>query len=326
MTKMSALKTLILIPVFNDKDAIHLLLNQVNDSFAKNGGRLEIVIVDDGSFDPIKLDENKQKTWRDIDAIKILTLKRNLGHQGAIAVGLAYVKENSASDIVIVMDADGEDRPQDINKLIEAYNSNPGKIIFARRVKRSEGIIFSLLYYIYKITFKIFTGGSITFGNFSVIPFHILKHIVQLPEVWLHYSASVVRYKLPFATVPIERGKRLAGRSKMNFTSLVKHGLSAVVINIEAVMVRCLIAAIILTIFSSVLIALIVGVRLLTNLAIPGWASTLVALLIIIFLQSVIISLFFVFMTLNNKDIEKAAPIEIYKRFIKSETKAYPTL
>ncbi len=317
-------KTTILIPVFNDTETVKLLLEQLDNSSIKSGGYLEIILVDDGSFAPIQLDKERQNTWRNIDAIKILTLKRNFGHQIAIAVGLAYIKEKCASNIVIVMDADGEDRPQDINKLIEVHETNPGKIIFARRSKRSEGFVFSVLYRVYKFTFRILTGNTIIFGNFSLIPFSLLEHIIHIPEVWLHYSASIVRYKLPLAATPIERGRRLAGRSKMNFTSLIKHGLSAVVINIEAVMVRCLIGAIILTILSSALITLIIGVRLLSNLAIPGWASTLVALLIIIFLQSVMISLFFVFMTLNSKNAEKAAPIEIYERFIKSETKAYP--
>lgn len=72
-------------------------------------------------------------------------MRRNLGHQRAIAIGLAYVEAEMSQDLVIVMDADGEDNPYKIDKLLtKYYQAKTPQIVFARRSKRSESRKFQL--------------------------------------------------------------------------------------------------------------------------------------------------------------------------------------
>jgi 2-polyprenyl-3-methyl-5-hydroxy-6-metoxy-1,4-benzoquinol methylase len=71
------------------------------------------------------------------------------------------------------------------------------------------------------------TGISVRVGNFSILPRSYLSTLIVLSELWNHYAAAVFRSRLKFEMIPIPRGRRIAGASRMNFVSLVTHGLSA---------------------------------------------------------------------------------------------------
>src|SRR5678815_5123348 len=135
----------ILIPVFNDEESLNRLLAELAVSCKDfPGSTFSVLAVDDGSAANLKI--NVPSAF----SLKILHLLRNIGHQKAIAVGLAYIKENLSCDKVLVMDADGEDRPEDAVVLLKESLNNPGKIIFAKRKSRQEGSGFLLCYRIYK--------------------------------------------------------------------------------------------------------------------------------------------------------------------------------
>ena len=79
----------------------------------------------------------------------MIKLKKNQGSQKAISLGLKYAKDkNLEFDYLIVMDSDGEDRPEDLKLLIsEASKKNDNFIIFASRAKRMEIFIFKFFYF-----------------------------------------------------------------------------------------------------------------------------------------------------------------------------------
>ena len=64
------------------------------------------------------------------------------------------------------MDGDGEDRPEEIT-LVQMALKHQIKSVVARRIKRSEGVIFRSMYEIHKLITFIFTGKKINFGNYS---------------------------------------------------------------------------------------------------------------------------------------------------------------
>src|ERR1700683_4506235 len=112
-------------PVYNDWAAAARLLPLLDQSLAAMSRRARILVVDDASDSEPDSDWPRQFT--NIDTVSILHLRRNLGHQRAIAIGLVYIYQNwcaqAASGIsaLIVMDADGEDRPQDLPALLDAF-------------------------------------------------------------------------------------------------------------------------------------------------------------------------------------------------------------
>ena len=96
-------------------------------------------------------------------------MKENRGHARCNAFGLRYINFNQEYDYVIVMDSDGEDRPIEINSLINKIAAEPKVSVVAKRVKRSEGPIFQSLYQLHKLITFIFTGKKINFGNYSCL-------------------------------------------------------------------------------------------------------------------------------------------------------------
>ena len=302
----------IIIPQFNDWEALNLLIEKINTDLDPATLRQStLLIVDDCST---KARENPFTDFKG-KAIKVLKLYRNLGHQRAIAIGLSYVAEHVEADKVIVMDADGEDAPGDINRLMTKSLQEPDKIIFAERNKRTESFLFRFFYVIYKSIFKLLTGKVITFGNFSLVPQQKLRNLVRVSEIWSNYPGGIIKSKIPYSSVLTNRAKRLAGESKMNFVSLVLHGLSSISVMIDTTAVRILIFSIFMSGIAITFMVVILFLKLIGN-ATPGWASTLGSTLMILMLQSFLISLFLVFMVLQYRSQQHFIPAVHYRDFV----------
>jgi polyisoprenyl-phosphate glycosyltransferase len=309
------MKIWILLPVFNDWESCGILLRKAEQELNKRPEfDYSFIIVDDFSSQALPSDFGNDLTH----PFKILPLNRNVGHQRAIALGLCYVKDELPCDYVVVMDADGEDRPQDITALLDKAVVEVEKIVFAKRSKRFEGFWFRFFYSWYKFIFRLLTGKSIAFGNFCAIPYNKLKNIVYVSELWNHFSGGVIRSRIPYTSIPLERGVRLAGYSKMNFISLVMHGLSAISVYTDTLAVRILLSSIGLIFISLLSIFVVAGIKLMTPFAIPGWASYIVIGILIIIFQAFMISLFLVFNVLNYRTQQHFIPALEYKKFIEN--------
>jgi polyisoprenyl-phosphate glycosyltransferase len=310
-------KMLILIPTYNDWQALGLLLNLIDDFLSCSSLRSDVLIVDDASTLPLDKKILLLRDFQSIDSLDALRLRRNLSHQKAIAIGLAYVEANLDQDLIIVMDADGEDNPCEIDKLLtQYYQEKQPKIIFARRSKRSENRTFRLFYQIYRMIYQLLTGKEISFGNFSLIPRPILHRLVVVSEIWIHYASGTMKSKLPLATVDVPRSRRLAGESKMNFTALVGHGLSSISVYGDVVGTRLLIATTGLIALLALLVAVVILIRLGTTLAIPGWATNVIGLLIILMIQSGLVSVVFSSIVLANRNTSTFIPSRDYSIFV----------
>jgi polyisoprenyl-phosphate glycosyltransferase len=157
-------KVSIVIPIHNDLPSLTALLAQLAHNFALAQESIRIVVVDDGSSPPIVA---TGLTPPDRMSVELLTLKRNVGHQRAIAVGLAYEAAQDRCDIIAVMDGDGEDRPEDLSRLIAQVRSTSGaSIVVAERTRRSEGLRFAVSYHAYRLLFLLLVGERIRFGSF----------------------------------------------------------------------------------------------------------------------------------------------------------------
>ena len=168
-------------------------------------------------------------------------MKKNTVHQRCIATGLKYIHKNEDFDRVVVMDADGEDRPEELNDFYKKALQNPNKTITGNRFKRSEGIIFKVLYEVHKIITLVFTGRLIKFGNFTCLPKNHIQELIQKPFLWNSYSSSVIRTINDRESIPSTRGLRYVLPSKMNFTALVFHSLAIISVFKSTVIARSII-------------------------------------------------------------------------------------
>ena len=228
-------KIKILIPIYNDWQSVFKLLMNINDTAATIDSDLSVIIINDAS-------NHKRPLFTDnldnLKSIKVINMNGNKGHARCIAVGLKHVNEKKEFNYVIPMDGDGEDRPEELNLLINKIKDYPNTVITANRVKRSEGFIFRFCYLAHKYLTLIFTGQTIKYGNYTCIPKSIVNEMVNEPATWSSFSGSLAKTTKDIKSIPSIRGKRYFGPSKMSFVNLLKHSLSITAVFKNTLLIR----------------------------------------------------------------------------------------
>lgn len=310
------LRAVVLMPLKDDWFSAAELIRRLDQTLSSYPCEVHVVLVDDGSKQPCNPSDFRFQ-YVVVRSILVLRLRRNLSHQRAIAVGLAHIEQAISCDAVIVMDSDGEDTPEGTLQLLRKFeDENRSKAIFAERSRRTESFSFRFFYRIYKMLHRILTGISVRVGNFSILPSEYLGTLVVMSELWNHYAAAVFRSGRPFMTTPIPRGHRIAGQSRMNFVSLVAHGMSAISVFGDVVGVRLLVSSIIGSVLALLGILVVVAIRIFTSRAVPGWATYTIGTLVVILMQCVTIAASFTFTVLSNRASLTFLPLRHAQIFI----------
>jgi glycosyltransferase involved in cell wall biosynthesis len=276
----------IVIPVLNDGPSLFEMVRQLAVVLHDRANDVVLVIVDDGSVPPIAASVGE---WPGGPfAGRILTLKRNLGHQRALAIGLAYAVEEGLAEVVVTMDADGEDKPIDVPRLLAAIGNDGPAIVVGERIKRSEDLTFRAFYQLYRLMFRLLTGRSIVFGNFAALPLTAARRLVNMGKLWLNLPATILLSRLPIVNVPVARGHRFHGSSQMNLVSLVVHGLRAMAVFVERVLTRIILAALALLLLCIVASAFAIVLKFI-GMATPGWVTTVVGVSLVILVATLIL-------------------------------------
>lgn len=288
------------IPVFNDARSAALLLEQLDTVTATLPHEFSVVLVDDGSGEEEYV--ALPGPTAHIPDVEVLRLRRNLGHQRAIAIGLSFIAAECDADYVVVMDGDGEDCPSSLPELLAAaMNDSPHQAVFAERLKRHDGAGFMLGYRVFRLLHRLFVGRDVKVGNFSVLPRPVLDRVVGVSEIWNHYAAGVFHARIPVVQVPIARGRRLAGESKMNLPSLVMHGICALSVWSDVIVSRLFVIVAGLMVGVVAALVAVLAIRFFTTAAIPGWATASAGMLLIGGLLLGIVSLLLAVFVLGNR-------------------------
>lgn len=249
---------IIITPVYNDWKSFTKLISEINKAILNfNDISFKLIAVNDGSVEKVP----SLSLPSNIKIIEILNMKINQGHAICLANGIKYALENHEFDSLILLDADGEDRPEEIIDLInKAKNLNNDVSVVAKRIKRSEGPIFKIFYFLHKILTYIFTGKLINFGNYSLITLKDAKTIIDDPSIVNSFSGTLKNKIKKLENINCKRGKRYFGPSKMPLFKLIIHSFSIIAVFKMNVFVRSALFLVLLTylqpyfgIFSSVL-------------------------------------------------------------------------
>ena len=305
---------LAVIPVFEDWEALGVLLGKLDQVAEAQSFSLKVLLVDDGSATPLP-----EKLWSTpcsaIREVKVLSLRRNLGHQRAICVALAYAEEQDDSDAILVMDGDGEDAPEDVPRLIQAMReAGNGRIVFAERTRRSETWFFQLCYRVYQALHWMLAGIRVRVGNFSIIPRSLLSRLVVVSELWNHYAAAVFKSKLPFGSIKTKRAERLGGHSRMDFVGLVIHGLSALSVHGERIGVRLIVATMLLVLCMGLVLGSL-GLSISQGSDLPVWLPMVTGIVLLLG-QAIFLAIVFVFVILQARVNANFIPIRDYRYFV----------
>jgi hypothetical protein len=128
------------------------------------------------------------------------------------------------------MDGDGEDRPEEIKLLVDKIQHNPNKSVVAKRIKRSEGFLFQMLYRFHKYLTLLSTGRLINFGNYSCLTKSDLKILSTKASLWSSYTGTFKKNIKNYNEVNSIRGIRYFGPSQMSLLKLFVHSLSIIAV------------------------------------------------------------------------------------------------
>ena len=229
------MKYVILIPIYNDRESLKILIENINSEIKDLDHEISLVVINDASSQQIV---DTYPNIENINSIEIINMKENRGHTRCIASGLKFIFERKEFDFVIPMDGDGEDRPEEIKNFIELTEQSGEKSLVGERVKRSDGLFFKTCYQFHKFLTLAFTGQSIKFGNFTCLSKSTIKKLLAEKATWNSFSGSLKKVEKELISIPSIRGKRYFGPSQMGFFKLLKHSLSIISVFRKTVLIR----------------------------------------------------------------------------------------
>lgn len=259
----------IVTPCFNEGVTVIRFLESIEKHLQSSPFQFEVVVVNDGSTDDT-LDLLSPFSFEAPNlSLTLLDLKMNVGHQRAIKQGLLYA-DTTQAEHVIIMDSDGEDHPEAIPELLKKRDF---EVVHVVRGKRKEKLSFRLSYSIYKMFFYGITGKRMNFGNYCMVGRKALTTIIE--SDYVHFAAFLQNQRLSRSYIQSDRGKRIDGKSKMNFEKLIYHAFMSLVENAQSLLMIFFKLFVVLSVVLVFILGYIIYHKVFSGKAILGWASTL---------------------------------------------------
>lgn len=262
----------LIVPCYNEQEALPLFYDAVTKTLASMGEDYELLVVDDGSKD------NTLGTLKDLakqdTRVKYLSFSRNFGKEAAMFAGFC----NIHGDYVAVMDADMQDPPSLLPRMLEILRTEDYDSVATRRETRAgEPPIrswFARLFY--KIINKISTSDIVDGArDFRLMKREMVDAIVAMNE-YNRFSKGIFGW-IGFRTywLPYENIERIAGETKWNFFKLAKYAIDGIINFSQVPLSIASLFGILMTLLSVLMIILIVVRKLMFGDPVAGWASTI---------------------------------------------------
>ena len=260
----------IVIPVYNEAENIPALYSRITKAAAEWGDEYEVVIVDDGSSDlslqQLEVLHRRDPRW------KVLSFSRNFGHQAAVQAGLAHAR----GDAVVLMDSDLQDAPEAIPRLLAEWHAGYDVVYAIRRDRQEAWWKRCLFAGFHRLLATIAsTRVPADAGNFSVIDARVVREIVRLAERdrYLPGLRSWVGFRQ--RGVEVRRGARYDGKPRVSLRGLWRLAKTAIFsFSSFPLAVFSLIGYTAFLVFLA-LSGFSLYCRLFTELAVPGWTSSM---------------------------------------------------
>lgn len=257
----------LVIPVFNEADTLNITITRVRETLRRVNW--EIIFVDDGSTDG-SLEIIRRAALLD-HRIKAISFSRNFGHQTAITAGLDFAD----GDAVAVMDADLQDPPELLPRMLELLNQGYD-VVSPKRISREGETLFK------RCTAALFyralawmTGGqlSVDVGDFRMFSRRAVLAIREFRERHRFMRGLVAWLGLKEAVLPFERQRRAAGETKYSLWKMLQFAWTAVS-SFSALPLRLSIAAgAILSFGGFIYLLRVLYQALFSHELVHGWAS-----------------------------------------------------
>ncbi len=277
----------IIIPIFNDSKVIPTLYQRLIKVTERNFTKYEIIFVNDGSNDDsIALLTSIAETNENVI---VINLTRNFGQSNAIYSGL----ENSSGDIIIIMDSDLQDQPEDIPLLIEALNNSDISVAIACWKSRKEPFIRSVFSKLFNSIINKITGIKRIkgMGMFRAMKRTAVNEILKISESTSYITSIFYWSGIKYIPVELTRDKRYTGQSGYSISKMIRLA-SDIILSYSLFPIR------LASVFGALIsiISFIAGLYLVYDkfsgtYKLPGWTSIVVLLLFLFGLQFIFLGI-----------------------------------
>ncbi|MDO3387010.1 glycosyltransferase family 2 protein [Gilvimarinus sp. SDUM040013] len=273
----------IVVPCYNEEEmlpsSLPVLLATLNDLVARNkiSADSKLYLVDDGSTD---------NTWEQIERacsdhqgqVVGFKLSRNRGHQYALIAGL----ENCVGDIIVSIDADLQDDPSNIEKMVDEHHKG-NDVVYGVRAARDADTFFkrATAEGYYSLMRRMGVDLVFNHADFRLMSRRALNAMLEYRESQLFLRGIVREVGFPSSTVEYDRQVRVAGESKYPLRKMLSLAWSGISSFSTAPLRAITVLGICASGLSMLMIVWVLGIRLIGDTAIPGWASILAPLLFI---------------------------------------------
>lgn len=270
----------IVVPCHNEEEALgrtHQRLVQVCETLrqSKKCVQFEIVYVDNGSTD--RTLAVLKGIFEADKHVRIIALRRNFGYQGSLSAGLFHAR----GDAVVTIDADLQDPPEKIEEMIAYYEDDYDLVLGIREDRKADSLFKRWVSQGYYRCMQAM-GVEIVYnhGDFRLMSGALVKEFNELSERNRFIRAMILQLESRYAVVYYRREPRKEGVSKFNLSSLLSLAFSGIVSFTYAPLRMASVLGGILCVFSIVGIFWVLYIKLVHD-QVPGWASTLLPMLIL---------------------------------------------
>ncbi|MBL7260238.1 glycosyltransferase family 2 protein [Paractinoplanes lichenicola] len=264
-------------PMYNEREAVDHFVARLRPVLDRLDEPYEVVAVDDGSSDATVARLMQLKT--DWPELRIVALRRNVGHQTALRAGLLAAR----GDYVVSIDADLQDPPETISEMLAAAREQNVDVVYGVRCDRSTDTAFkrnTAGAYYWMMRKLIGPWVSDQAGDFRLMSRAVVDVLNALPEPRPVYRLVVPSLGFAGAEVPYVREERVAGTTKYPLSRMIRltfdsiTGFSASPLRI-ATWLGLLSFVLCLGLIVTTLVAWGSGAT------VPGWSSLFIAVLLL---------------------------------------------
>ncbi len=268
----------IIVPCYNEREVLPLFYRKTGEVLEKMGCEYELILVDDGSRDGT-LAVMKDLAQKD-QHVKYLSFSRNFGKESAMYAGLVSAR----GDYVAVMDADMQDPPSLLPRMLDRLQTGEYDCVAARRVSRQgEPKIRSFFARGFYKLVNLISEAEIVDGarDFRLMKREMVQAVLSMGE-YNRFSKGIFSW-VGFRTawVEYENAERAAGTTKWSFWGLVKYAMDGVVSFSQAPLSFIAWLGLIMTAFAAVMLVFVVVRKLIFGDPVTGWASTMSVIIFI---------------------------------------------
>lgn len=262
----------VVIPVYNEAEVIEETHRQLKQVMDETGEPYELIFVDDGSHDQSR--ELISEFCRKHAGTRLIGFSRNFGHEAATTAGLHYARGQA----VVIIDADLQDPPAVILKMIEQWRAGYQVVYGKRRARKGENFFKKITASLfYRLLNRLSTIAiPMDTGDFRLIDHQVCRAMRKMKEKnrfirgmvsWVGFRTTAVEY---------DRDERWAGETKYSFGKLLALAWDAVTSFSEKPLKLATYLGFCLSLVSFVYLILVVIRRISDPAAVPGWASIVV--------------------------------------------------